>query len=147
MARPERVDAAVSPWTRWFVRIFLAAFIVCGILRIEAWPFTGFRLFSTLRGERQTTWVAQTVSRGGRAATLWFGDLPPAYHGFYLIMPRFRRLPLAKQQAVCTTWLREARRVRPGTVRLVIRRERWRALPRRGDRPPPPRHSEIEFAC
>ena len=34
---------------RVFVWIFLAAFMICGAAGIEAWPLTGFRLFSHLR--------------------------------------------------------------------------------------------------
>jgi hypothetical protein len=36
-------------WTRRFVAVFLAAFVVCGIFGLEAWPLTGWRLFADAR--------------------------------------------------------------------------------------------------
>src|SRR5437016_2547754 len=101
------VESVPGP-TRWVVRAFLAVFLVCAIFRLELWPFSGFRLFSQLRHETRNVWVAETVTANGRAAPLWFSDLPRAYQGFALIMPKFRRLPAGSRRAVCETWLSEA---------------------------------------
>ncbi len=138
--------AAPSRAVRWFIRLFLATFVVCCVFGIEWWPFTGFRLFSRLRTPTRLVWMADTVGPGGRASPLWFSQLPRAYQGFELIMPGFNHLPASTQRSTCDAWLSEARRVRPTTIELLIYRERWRALPRQGDRGAPPRRS-LQYAC
>jgi hypothetical protein len=136
----------VSAASRWFVRAFLAAFFLCAILGLEAWPLTGFRLFSQLRHETRTMWVADTVSPGGEAP-LWFTQLPRAYQGFSLIIWRFGRLSPASKRAACAAWLFEARRVRQGVTAIRIFRVAWRALPRRGIRSVQPPSSALAYVC
>src|SRR6478735_5308554 len=43
----ERVPA----WVRGFVALFLIAFLLCGVFAIEAWPLTGWKLFSPTQRE------------------------------------------------------------------------------------------------
>jgi hypothetical protein len=137
----------VPPATRWVVRCFLAAFLACAVLGVEAWPFTGFRLFSTLREETRNVWVADTVALDGRETRLWFSELPAAYQGFHLIMPGFRHLSPSAQRASCEAWLAEARRVQPSAVELRIYRATWQALPRNGDRPATRPVRTLRYAC
>ena len=139
--------ASVPTATRWFVRIFLALFFVCAVSRLEAWPLTGFRLFSTLRTGHETTWVADTVGSDGTETRLWFSDLPRPYQGFYLVMRRFRRLPSAEQLAMCRAWLAEARALRSDVSSLRVYREERTALPRNGDRPARVDSKGLEYAC
>ena len=113
-----REPASVPTGARWFVRVFLAAFFICAVFRIEAWPLTGFRLFSSLRTSTGTTWVADTVGADGTETRLWFSDLPRPYQGFHLVTLGFRRLPASQQRAMCTAWLDEARRLRPGVAKI-----------------------------
>ena len=49
---------------------FLAAFALCGLVGIEAWPFSGWRLFSTLRGPVDEHLVVETVDDQGVAHPL-----------------------------------------------------------------------------
>ena len=139
----ESVPAA----TRWFVRSFLAAFVVCAIFGIEQlWPLTGFRLFSRVRTESRAMWVADTVTADGREAPLWFTHLPRAYQGFGLIMGGFWRLSSRAKRATCAAWLSEARHVRPPATAIRIYRLAWRALPRHGQHPPPASRT-LAYAC
>jgi len=139
--------ASVPAATRWFVWIFLALFFVCAVARLEAWPLTGFRLFSTLRTGNETTWIADAVGPGGAQTRVWFSDLPRSYQGFYLVMYKFRRLPTREQHAMCRAWLEEVRRLRPNVSTLRIYRVQRTALPRRGDRPGGTEDKVLEYAC
>ena len=143
----EAAPRSVPRATRWFVFGFLFAFFVCAAFRLEAWPLTGFRIFSKTRHEIQRTWVAATVAPNGRESTLWFGDLPRAYQDFYLVMPRFRRLPRARERAICEAWLSAARRLRPSAMALRIYRMDRSVLPERNGRRPRPLWREVEYAC
>jgi len=139
----EHVPRAV----RWFVRAFLVAFLVCGVVGIEAWPLTGFRLFSHLRHATETSSVAVTVGADGGETPLWFTDLPRAYQGFNPVMASFRALPARSQLATCRAWLAEARHVRTGVTALRIYSLRRPALPRRGDHPATPPTRTLIYAC
>jgi hypothetical protein len=142
----DHVLETVPRTVRWFVRVFLVAFVVCAVAGVEAWPFTGFRLFSRPRHETETTWAAYTVA-DGRQTRLWFGVLPRPYQGFELIMSEFRHLAPPGRRALCEAWLAEARRVRRGVGAIRIYRLRVDALPRHGDRPGAPTSRSLVDAC
>ena len=125
----------VSPGVRWFVRIFLAAFVTCAIFGIELWPLTGFRLFSHLRHEHVAAWQAETVDADGVAAPLELTELPRAYQGLGPVMDGFSSRSDGDRDDMCRAWLEEARRIRPGVREVRIFRVEWDALPRRGPRP------------
>ena len=141
-AEPEAPAAA-----RWFVRIFLSAFLVCSIFGVEWWPLTGFRLFSHVRTAHRIQWTLDTVASGGVESPLWLGDVPRAYQGFHLIMPGFSRLQPAVQQATCAAWLAEARRVRTSVSEIRIYRVEWQSWPRAGERPARPPSKKLVYAC
>jgi hypothetical protein len=139
---PDAVPAAAH----WLVWSFLVAFVVCAIGGLEIWPLTGFRLFSSLRHDTRTVWVADTVRSDGSEKRLWFTELPRSYQGFGLIMGGFRRLPAQAQRATCEAWLSEAQRISVGVTALRIYSLAWEALPRIGDRAPPPDRT-LTYAC
>jgi hypothetical protein len=60
-ARRGSEDEGTPRWAAWFVGLFLSAFVICAVGGIEAWPLTGWRLFSHLRYEHQTSWRAAGV--------------------------------------------------------------------------------------
>jgi hypothetical protein len=138
---------SVSPAIRWFVRIFLAAFVVCSVFGFEVFPLTGFRLFSHVRPEVQVVWEADTVEGRGVQERLWFEDLPRAYQGFPFVVRGFTRLPADRKLAMCEAWLSQARRVEHDASALHIYREDWKALPRLGDRSAAPTHRILAYAC
>ena len=59
---------------RPFVAVFLCAILGCGLASVEAWPFTAWRLFSTVRTDEQLTvlvvFVNWRVIVGGLRARL-----------------------------------------------------------------------------
>ncbi len=132
---PEAVPEAVPRGARWFARAIVVAFVVCGVVGLELWPLSGFRLFSHLRTESQTGWSAAAVDAGGRAREVRFGTFPAAYRGFALIMQRFHGLGSDERRRTCLAWLGEVRRVTGPARSLRIYRLTWAALPRDGDRP------------
>jgi hypothetical protein len=138
---------SVPAWARWFVRLFLAAFVVCALAGIEAWPLTGWRLFSHLRTERQTAWEPDAVGVDGREARLAFGSLPAAFHGFPLLMKTFAGLPRSEQASVCAAWLSAARTMKPGTTAIRIYRVSFDLLPRRDGRPAGPSTRQLAYRC
>jgi hypothetical protein len=133
-------------WTRRFVAVFLAAFVVCGTFGLEAWPLTGWRLFADARQPVQVAWQAVTVDPAGRETPVPFGDLPAGFHGNVQVLKGFAGLPAGEQAAVCRAWA-DAVRARGGQVEAVRGYRTVTDLSRRvGERGAPPAR-ELRWTC
>jgi len=91
-------------WARPFVAVFLAAFFVCGVFGIEAWPLTGWRLFSRLREPGQSAWRVMVVDEAGRESPFPWAELPPGFHAHVHLLKTFPSLPGDRRDAVCRSW-------------------------------------------
>jgi hypothetical protein len=133
-------------WARWFVGVFLALFVLCGVAGFEAWPLTGWRLFADARQARQPGFQAVTVDTQRRETPIPFRDLPAGYHGDVQLLKAFAGLPRARQAAVCQAWA-EAVRARGGEVAAVRIYQTVTDVSRRvGDRGAPPERT-LRFTC
>jgi hypothetical protein len=145
-ASPDDQPAPAPRWARWFVGVYLAVFVVCGVAGLEAWPFTGWRLFADARQARQPGFQAVTVDRAGRETPIPFRDLPVGYHGDVQVLKSFGGLPRDRQAAVCQAWA-EAVRTRGGEVAEVRIYQTLTDVSRRvGDRGAPPARTR-RYTC
>jgi hypothetical protein len=102
---------ALAPWpARAFVIAFTVAIAVCGALSIEAWPLTGWRLFSHERHRIAAGWMATSVDAHGAQTPIAFARFPSADRHFLSIMRTYRSLPADEQEAICQAWARLVRR-------------------------------------
>jgi hypothetical protein len=136
-----------STAVRTFVAAFLAAFAVCGLFGIEAWPLTGWRLFSQLRTDHQVSWRAFAVGGRGYEEAIRFEDLPRGYRNFPLVMRTFASLPPREQAAACRAWLAAARREMTGVGAVRIYRVDWYLSYRRGSGDGPPPARKLLYTC
>jgi hypothetical protein len=120
-----RAEERVPVVPRLFVAAFLSAFVVCGFGGIEAWPLTGWRLFSHLRTPTLTTWQAETADAAGAATPLGFAELPRAYRNFTLIMKSFAARPARERASACEDWAAAARRQGRQVETVRIYRLTW----------------------
>jgi hypothetical protein len=133
-------------WARWFVGVYLAVFVVCGVAGLEAWPLTGWRLSADARQARQPGFQAVTVDRAGRETPVPFRALPAGYRGDVQVLKGFARLPAGRQPAVCQAWA-EAVRAQGGEVAEVRIYQTVTDVSRRsGDRGAPPART-LRFTC
>ena len=130
-------DAPAPRYARPFVAIFLAAFVICAVATIDAWPLTAWRLFSHLRTDQQAAWSATAVDSEGREHEYPLGRSGMGYRGFIFLMGEFEERSPADRLELCDTW-------REGTEELLgfeatevrIYLSEWRLSERQGDRAP-----------
>ncbi len=95
---------AVSALTRHLVRLFLVALLVCGLGTFEVFPFSGFRLFSELRGEERKSWQLRAVDADGDEHPIVLGELPLSYRKTTLLIDDWDELPAAERDEICRAW-------------------------------------------
>jgi hypothetical protein len=96
---------AVPRRTRALVYAFLGVFAITGLAHLEAWPFTGFRLFSELRTSERETWVVVAVDRRGDETHVDLSDLPVGSRGSAKLIDGFDDLSRSERDAVCHAWV------------------------------------------
>jgi hypothetical protein len=97
-----------QPWGRPFVAVLLTAFLTCGVLGIEAWPLSGFRLFSAPRSSVTTGWRLVALTTDGEEVPVNVSRLGAAYRGFGFVARSLDELAPPERAAVCTVWFRAA---------------------------------------
>jgi hypothetical protein len=138
--RPQR-------WARPFVVLLLAAFLTCGVLGIEAWPLSGFRLFSAPRSSEVTGWRLVALTTEGRAVPVNVSRLGAGYRGFGFVARSFDDLPEAERTTVCEAWLRAAASIGIDAVALRLVRVEQSLVPRDDEGPLTEPRSTVITTC
>lgn len=84
--------------------VFLVAFFFTGLIGIELWPLTGWKLFSQLRKAHAVSWQVVTVDAARDEKPIPFDRLPRGYHGTLHVLKTFEALDAPAKDAVCRTW-------------------------------------------
>ena len=144
---PEMRDETVPRWNRWFVRVFLGVFVLCGVAGVEAWPLTGFRLFSHLRHEQTVAWLRTAVGPEGDERPVDLTGLPEGYGSFVLVVKSFASQPKDEQDAMCRAWVSGLERVDPAVQAMRVYRLDHSLAPRRDGRPSTMPRKTLLFVC
>jgi hypothetical protein len=145
--RGGRRGDAPGPAVRWFVRLFLAAFVLVGLTNLDAWPLTGWRLFSSVRGAEAVAVEARAVDAQGRSRVVRMGRISAGLRGFELLVKDFPALSREERDATCAAWLGAVRSSGIRAVTLEIDLLRYSLLPRDGDRPANPPERILAAEC
>ncbi len=133
-AAPADVDQdAVPRSARWLVGALFVLLLVPGLVGFDAWPLTGWRLFSLARDETQTLWVLQAVDDDGSSRLVDVEELPLRYRHAEWPMAELPDASTARRQAVCEALLGAVVDVEPATAELRIARDRARLEERDGE--------------
>lgn len=114
---PPAVDGP-RPAVRLAVYAFLAAVVACGLLGIEAWPFSGFRLFSQVRTGTQVRWELVTTDGLGAERPADLSSMGRGFRQSAHLLPHLAVAPPEEQAAACRGWFDAA----PGVSRLLVYR-------------------------
>jgi len=111
---------------RLFVAVLLVLMLVPGVIGFDAWPLTGWRLFSLSRDAEQTRWVLQAVDAEGDRHAVSLEQLPLRYRHAEWPMAELPGASQQRRDAVCDALLGAVVDVRPDTVTLELARDHAR---------------------
>lgn len=142
-ARPAEGDPSIAPdvvprTTRRFVVVLLFLFAVPGVIGFDAWPLTGWRLFSLARGAEisleapEPAWGIAAIDGDGISRIVSLEELPLGYRHAQWPMATLPEASTERRQAVCAALLDAVVEVAPGTVELHITRDDPRLVEREG---------------
>ena len=115
-------DPAVSSRTRHLVHAFLLVFAVTGIAHLELYPFSGFRLFSELRGADRTSWTLYAVDGRGAEVEIDVERLPLGYRQAKRLIPTMADMSSHEREELCDAWATPLREGGSEVVRVRIYR-------------------------
>lgn len=129
---------AVPRPARLFAYGFLALLLVTSTGVVEAWPFTGWRLFSHVRSGTVTTWPVVAVGGDGTERALDLSAYGRGFRGASWLARRFPGLAPARRAEVCQAWADAAARSGGAPVEAVrVYQSRRPSPPRPGGAGPP----------
>ena len=128
-------DAAgpVPRSARWFVGVLFVLLLVPGVIGFDAWPLTGWRLFSLSRDESQNRWIVQAVDADGEVSTVSLEELPLGYRHAEWPMAELPGASEARRQRVCQALADEVGQVRPGTTEVRVAKDAQTLVERDGE--------------
>ncbi len=121
--------------TRLQRRVVVVAFVlllVPGLVGFDAWPLTGWRLFSLARTDRQTRWVVETVDGQGTASPFSLEQLPMRYRNAEWPLSSFAHISQHRREAECQALLAAVRVDHEDVPRLEIVRDDQTVVHRAG---------------
>jgi hypothetical protein len=113
---------------RILVAILFVLLLVPGLIGFDAWPLTGWRLFSVSRGPEQTRWVIEAVDGDGAHRVVSLEELPLRYRHAEWPMSELPGASEERRTAVCEALLTPVRHILPETRELVIARDHARLV-------------------
>ena len=131
---PPRSEVDEAPRSaRILVGILFVLMLVPGVIGFDAWPLTGWRLFSLSRGAEQSFWVLEAVDADGDRRVVSLEELPLRYRHAAWPMAELRSASDGRRDEVCTALLGAVVDVHPDTSELVIARDHARLVERDGE--------------
>jgi hypothetical protein len=116
--------AAVARWVRPCLYGFLAVFTLCGLLSIEVWPLTGWRLYHERRLQDRSSWQIVAVDDAGHEETVQLDELPLGWHNTSKLIGEFPSLSAAERDEICLAWVQPARAADESVVEVRVYRVR-----------------------
>ena len=123
---------AVPRSARLFVGVLFALLLVPGLIGFDAWPLTGWRLFSASRDADVTRWVIEASDADGDRRVVSLEDLPLRYRHAEWPMAELPGASDERRDDVCEALLEAVVRVQPGTEELTIARDHAHLVERDG---------------
>jgi len=127
--------------------IALTLLFVAGIVGIELWPFTGWRLYATPRGPMSEKHYAYRVGPGGAEHKIDYDRLPYSYGRAPYLLDKFPSFDAAERETVCDGLAHGEREAGRPVVEIRVYRERRRVVPVNGERHTKLLERALRYTC
>jgi hypothetical protein len=133
-AGPEEPEPDEAPRSaRLFVGLLFVLLLVPGVIGFDAWPLTGWRLFSLSRDADQTRWVLEAVDGAGERRVVSLEELPLRYRHAEWPIAELPGASEARRGDVCQALLGAVADAHPGAVALTLGRDHARLVEADGE--------------
>jgi len=122
-------ELAPNPVTIGVVLVLLTLLLLAGLGTKEWWPFTGWRLYSNMKGPTSGSYFAYRVDPSGEEHAVDYHDLPYAYARAPYILEKFPKLSAAERGGVCDALAQGEREAGRPVEEILIYWERRRVVP------------------
>lgn len=97
-------DDPIPRWTRVFAYGLIAVVLCAGVASFEAWPLSGFKLFSATRGPTRVSWELQAVV-DGEEQKVAIGETGAELGYSTLVLADFDEMSAGERDDVCAAWV------------------------------------------
>lgn len=146
MSTPTKTDR-VPVLARVFAIALLGALVFYGMKPLERWPFTGWRLYSNMKGPTAGSFFAYRVGPEGGLHRIRYRDLPDAYSRAPYLLERFDRRTAAERERVCDSLAQGERDQGREVAAIHIYWDRFRVRLIDGDRVKERIEHEFRWSC
>jgi len=123
--------------------VIIGALLWFGLNAIEKWPFTGWRLYSTMKGPTAGSFFAYRLGPNEGLHRIRYRDLPDAYSRAPYLLEKFDRRTPAERERVCDSLAKGERDQGREVAAIHIYWDRYEVKLIDGDRVK--KHIEHEF--
>jgi len=131
-------EGAPGRGIRLFVGAFLGLFLITGLVGLEAWPLTGWKLYSHVRHGDFWDWQVLAVGADGAERAVDLRHLPAAYHGVPYLLKGFDGLAPPDREVACSALGVAARAQYDDVTGVAVDHVRGRIPVDPGNPPGPP---------
>ncbi|MEX0666564.1 MAG: hypothetical protein WD598_17550 [Acidimicrobiia bacterium] len=143
--------AELEAGPRWPVKavviLTLVMLFVAGVATVEAWPFTGWRLYSNTKGPTAGSYFAYRVSPDGTEHKIDYEELPYAYRRAPYILNKFPSSDDPTREAVCEALAHGEREAGRSVAEIHVYWELRRVVPVDGERHTKLLERELRYSC
>jgi len=146
MSQRAPVNDAPSRLTIGAVLLALALLFAAGVGTKEWWPFTGWRLYSNMKGPTSGSYFAYRVDPSGEHV-VDYHDLPYSYGRAPYILEKFPKLDATERDSLCEALAYGERQEGRPVTSIRIYWEKRRVVPVDGERHTKLLERELHATC
>ena len=143
----DRARDRVPIAARVFVLALIGALLYFGWNAIEKWPFTGWRLYSEIKGNTAGSFFAYRLAPDGSVHAIDYQELPDAYSRAPYLLEKFDRRTSAERERVCDSLAIGERDEGRDVDAIQIYWERYRVRIVDGERVKDQIERELRWTC
>jgi hypothetical protein len=147
LSEPTHPGREPSRRVRFVVGLALAMLLVAGVATIEAWPFTGWRLYSNTKGPTAGSYFAYREAPDGTEHKIEYDRLPYSYQRAPYVLNKFPSSDPETRETVCDALAHGERQAGRPVAEIHVYWELRRVVPVDGERHTKLLARELRYTC